>query len=47
MDSPLFVIGIGAIVFGVLLIACAVAIAVFIVDWPAIHKARTSAKPRG
>jgi hypothetical protein len=38
LDSPWVVVGIGAIVFGLVLIGVAVAIAVFLVDWQAIKE---------
>jgi len=43
MDNPWMVVGTGAIVFGVLLIGVAVAIAIFGVDWQAL-KARRAAR---
>ena len=43
-NSQLWAVAMGCIVFGVLLIAVGIAIAVVLVDWKAIRKARAERK---
>jgi len=37
MENPWMPIGVGMIVFGLMLIAAAIGIAVFLTDWPAVR----------